>query len=208
MMVQHLAVLASGGGSNFRAILRAIESGTLPLACPLLVSNTPRAGALAIAREHGCAAVVLNPRDYDREADYTDALIGLLEQYRIDLVALAGYLRKIPARVVAAFRHRMVNIHPALLPDFGGPGLYGRQVHAAVLASGVRQSGATIHFVDEEYDTGPIILQAQVPILPGDTPETLAARVLSEEHRLYPRVLGLLARGRISVNGRQVAVEP
>ena len=204
--MQRLAVMASGGGSNFRAILRAIDTGTLPLACPLLVSNTPKAGALGIARNHGRHAIVLNPRDFHHESTYAAALLDLFRQHHIDLVALAGYLKKIPTEVVAAFRHRMINIHPALLPDFGGQGLYGRHVHTAVLAAGATESGATIHFVDEQYDTGPIILQERVPVLPDDTPESLGARVLSLEHTLYPRALRLLAQRMISVSDRQVSI--
>ena len=205
-MAQHLAVMASGGGSNFRAILHAIEAGTLPLRCPLLVSNRSSAGALKIAESHGVTAVVINPAAYEAEADYVAALMDLFARHQIDLVALAGYLKKVPVPVVRAFRHRMVNIHPALLPDFGGPGLYGLRVHAAVLAAGARQSGATIHFVDEEYDTGPCILQEQVPVLADDTPQTLAARVLAVEHKLYPKALALLAQDRIRVNGRVVTI--
>lgn len=205
-MMQSLAVMASGSGSNFRAILKAIESGALPLVCPLLVSNTRRAGALAIARAHGCRAVVLNPRAFADECSYADALLGLFRQHRIELVALAGYLKKIPPMVVAAYRHRMVNIHPALLPDFGGRGLYGRHVHAAVLSARAAESGATVHFVDEQYDTGPVILQQRVAVLPDDTPDSLAARVLAVEHKLYPKALRLLALGRIHVDGRKVSI--
>ncbi len=205
-MMQRLAVLASGSGSNFRAILQAIEAETLPLSCPLLVSNTHRAAALAIASDYGCEAVVLKPREFSHEQAYADALLGLFGQHKIELVALAGYLKKVPPRVVAAFRHRMVNIHPALLPDFGGRGLYGRHVHAAVLAAAAKQSGATVHFVDEEFDTGPIILQERVPVLPHDTPASLAARVLAVEHQLYPKALCLLAQGKVCVHGRQVTV--
>jgi len=201
-MAQRLAVLASGGGSNFRAILHAIGTGILPLTCPLLISNTPRAGALRIARDHGCTAVVL-----DSSGDgHANALLKLLKKHRIDLIALAGYLKKVPPVVVAAYRHRMLNIHPALLPDFGGAGYYGMRVHAAVLASGAQQSGATVHFVDNEYDTGPILLQDRVPVMPDDTPAKLAKRVLALEHRLYPQALQLLAQGLVRIDGRQVFI--
>ena len=200
--------MASGSGSNYEAILQATHSGVLPLDCPLLISNTPSAGALHIAVSHGCSPQVLNPRMYPSESHYTDALLGVLREHRIDYVALAGYLRKIPAPVVTAFRHRMVNIHPALLPAFGGKGLYGRRVHAAVLQAGVAVSGATVHFVDEHYDTGPIILQQSVPVLAHDTPSSLAARVLAIEHVLYPRALRLLALGRVRVQDRTVTILP
>jgi len=201
-MTQRLAVLASGGGSNFRAILHAIGTEILTLTCPLLISDNSRAGALRIARDHGCTAAVMDPR----QAEHAEALLNLLGKHRIDFIALAGYLKKVPPAVVAAYRHRMLNIHPALLPDFGGPGYYGMRVHAAVLAAGAQQSGATVHFVDDEYDTGPILLQERVPVMPEDTPTTLATRVLALEHRLYPRALQLLAEGLVHLDGRQVFI--
>jgi len=137
---------------------------------------------------------------------HANALLKLLKKHRIDLIALAGYLKKVPPVVVAAYRHRMLNIHPALLPDFGGAGYYGMRVHAAVLASGAQQSGATVHFVDNEYDTGPILLQDRVPVMPDDTPAKLAKRVLALEHRLYPQALQLLAQGLVRIDGRQVFI--
>lgn len=201
-----LAVFASGGGSNFQSILDAIDSGTLPATVVLCVSNTPKAGALVRAERHDVATAILDPRSFDTEDAYTPALTKVLEDHAVNFIALAGYLRKIPASVVNAYRGRMLNIHPALLPSFGGHGLYGRRVHEAVLAYGARWSGATIHLVDEEYDTGPIVLQEPVPVLPDDTPETLAARVLRVEHRLYPQALRLFAEGRITLEGRIVHV--
>ena len=201
-----LAVFASGDGTNFQAILDAVESGTLPITVALCLSNTPKAGALARAERHGIPTAVLDPRDFETEAPYVEALMRVLDEHRVNFIALAGYMRKIPAAVVAAFRRRMLNIHPALLPAFGGKGLYGRRVHEAVLADGARRSGATVHLVDEEYDTGPIVLQEPVPVLPDDTPETLAGRVLQIEHRLYPQALRLFAEGRIVVQGRKVLI--
>jgi formyltetrahydrofolate-dependent phosphoribosylglycinamide formyltransferase len=203
----HLAVFASGGGTNFQAILDAVAQGALPLTVALCVSNTPKAGALARARWHGVPTAILDPRDFATEAAYVAALMDVLGEQAVNFIALAGYMRKIPAAVVAAFRGRMLNIHPALLPAFGGKGLYGRRVHEAVLAYGARWTGATVHLVDEEYDTGPIVLQEPVPVLPGDTPETLAARVLPVEHRLYPHALRLFAEGRVRVEGRLVQLE-
>ena len=182
-----LAVFASGGGSNLQAIL---DCGDFNIV--LVVSNTPRAGALERARRAGVDTAVLDPAGYCGEAAYVAALIAALDDRDVDAIALAGYLRKIPAAVVAAYRGSMVNIHPALLPAFGGKGLYGRRVHEAVIKAGVRESGATVHFVDEEYDTGPILLQDSVPVYPDDTPDSLAGRVLALEHALYPRALRLL----------------
>ena len=202
-----LAVFASGGGTNFQAILDAVERGTLPLTVALCLSNTPKAGALMRARRHDVPTATLNPRDFETEAAYVAALMAVLGEHGVNFIALAGYMRKIPVAVVEAFRGRMLNIHPAFLPSFGGKGLYGRRVHEAVLAYGARWSGATVHLVDEEYDTGPIVLQEPVPVLPGDTPETLAERVLRVEHWLYPQALRLFAEDRVTVDGRIVRIE-
>jgi formyltetrahydrofolate-dependent phosphoribosylglycinamide formyltransferase len=149
----------------------------------LVLSNRRDAGALARARLHGVPAEVL--RDAADGAEWLDRL----GRYRVDLVVLAGYLKLVPPSVVARYRQRIVNIHPALLPAFGGPGMYGRRVHEAVLRSGARESGATVHLVDEVYDRGAILAQRRVPVLPDDTPEQLAARVLEVEHRLLPAVV-------------------
>ena len=202
-----LAVFASGGGTNFQAILDAVERGTLPLTVALCLSNTPKAGALMRARRHGVSTAILDPCDFETEAAYVAKLMAVLDEHGVNFIVLAGYMRKIPAAVVEAFRGRMLNIHPALLPSFGGKGLYGRRVHEAVLAYGARWTGVTVHLVDEEYDTGPIVLQEPVPVLADDTPETLAERVLRIEHRLYPQALRLFAEGRVSVEGRIVRIE-
>jgi len=178
-------VLVSGGGTNLQALLDALRES--PLARVVrVISNRPDAGALGRARQAGVPAIVLqNP------GDAAELLAALGDA---QLVVLAGYLKLVPAAVVSRFRGRMINIHPALLPDFGGPGMYGRRVHAAVLASGAKESGATVHFADEAFDRGAIIAQEKVRVEPGDTPETLAARVLEAEHRLLPRVVLDLAR--------------
>lgn len=177
-----LAVCVSGLGSNLLALLDAL--GRSPLAQVVLVlCNRPDTPALERARERGIPAVGLD--------DYRDAdeWLRRLAAERVDLVVLAGYLKLVPAPVIAAYRGRIVNIHPALLPAFGGPGMYGRRVHQAVLESGASVSGATVHLVDEHYDRGEILAQARVPVLPGDTAESLAARVLAAEHRLLPAVI-------------------
>ena len=181
-----VAVLASGGGTNLQALLDACGPAA-PARVTRVVSNRADAGALERARAAGIPAVVL--RD---PADAAELIAALGDA---DLVVLAGYLKLIPAAAVARFPRRMINIHPALLPAFGGPGMYGHRVHAAVLASGATTSGATVHYVDEQYDRGPIIAQRTVPVLPGDTAETLAARVLAVEHELLPQVVLELARG-------------
>lgn len=203
-----VAVFASGGGSNFQAILDAIARGELRCAVRLCVSNKPAAGALERARKAGVPTAVLDPAAFADEDTYAAALLETLARHEVDLVVLAGYMKKIPSAVVRTFHGRMLNIHPALLPAFGGKGMYGRRVHEAVLAHGVRWTGATVHLVDEEYDTGPIVLQEPVPVLPGDTPETLAARVLEAEHRIYPEAVRLFAEDRIAVDGRIVRIQP
>lgn len=186
-----VAVLASGGGTNLQALLDACGPAA-PARVTRVVSNRADAAALERARAAGIPAVVL--RD---PADAAELLAALGDA---DLVVLAGYLKLIPAAAVARFPRRMINIHPALLPAFGGPGMYGHRVHAAVLASGATESGATVHYVDEQYDRGPIIAQRTVPVLPGDTAETLAARVLAVEHELLPQVVLELA-GRLQTEG-------
>lgn len=178
-------MLVSGGGTNLQALLDALHDSPIARVARV-ISNRPDAGALARAVRAGVPTTVL--RDPDDPAELQSALAGA------QLVVLAGYLKLVHASVVARFRGRMINIHPALLPDFGGPGMYGRRVHEAVLASGAKESGVSVHFVDEEFDRGAIIAQERVPVEPGDTPETLAARVLKAEHRLLPRVVLDLAR--------------
>jgi phosphoribosylglycinamide formyltransferase-1 len=181
-MTMRVAVAVSGRGSNLEALLRGLGAGA-PAQVVLVLSNRPDAGALERARAHGIEAEVLpDPAD---AADW----LARLERHRIDLVVLAGYLKLVPAAVIAGYRRRIVNVHPALLPAFGGPGMYGHHVHEAVLRSGARESGATVHLVDEVYDRGAILAQLRVPVLPGDTPERLAARVLEVEHRLLPAVV-------------------
>jgi len=180
-----VAVLVSGGGTNLQALLDALrESPLARVAC--VISNRPDAGALDRARQAGVPATVL-----ENPGDAAELLAALADA---QLVVLAGYLKLVPAAVVSRFRGRMINIHPALLPDFGGPGMYGRRVHAAVLASGAKESGVTVHFADEAFDRGAIIAQERVRVEPGDTPDSLAARVLEAEHRLLPRIVLELAR--------------
>jgi formyltetrahydrofolate-dependent phosphoribosylglycinamide formyltransferase len=189
-MTMRVAVAASGRGSNLEALLRAL-TGRAPARVVLVLSNRQEAGALALARRYAVPAEVLSD-----PADATEWLTRL-GRHRVDLVVLAGYLKLVPPGVIARYRHRIVNVHPALLPAFGGRGMYGHHVHEAVLASGARESGATVHLVDEEYDRGAILARGRVPVLPGDTPGVLAARVLEVEHRLLPAVvLAAAAAGR------------
>ncbi|HEU4762058.1 MAG TPA: phosphoribosylglycinamide formyltransferase [Gemmatimonadales bacterium] len=187
-MPMRVAVCVSGGGSNLEALFDAFASPDDAVDIALVLSDRASAGGLERARRRAVPAEVLaNP-------DNADEWLRRLEAHRIELVVLAGYLKRVPPPVVARYHRRIINIHPALLPAFGGQGMYGKRVHAAVLASGRRESGCTVHLVDEEYDQGPILAQRRVPVLPDDTVESLAARVLAAEHQLLPAVVREAAR--------------
>ena len=197
----NIAVFVSGTGSNLRAIHDAIEQGTLDARICLVLASRPDAPALEWASRQNIPTAVA-ARD---STDAATAMLAPLGTYNADFIALAGFLRRVPAAVVREFRHRMLNIHPALLPSFGGSGMYGRHVHEAVLSAGVKVSGATVHVVDEEYDRGPIVMQQCVPVLEDDTVSTLAARVLEVEHRLFSQALQLFAENRVYIeNGRAI----
>jgi phosphoribosylglycinamide formyltransferase 1 len=200
----NIGVFASGRGSNFQAILSAIELGNLPARVTVLVSNKGDAGAFEIAHSRSIPAVHLSQKQFTDEALYGTAMLALLKSHNVEFIALAGYLKKIPVVVVREYRHRILNIHPALLPSFGGQGMYGHHVHEAVLASGAKISGATVHLVDEEYDRGPIVLQKTVAVEEHDTPDTLAAKVLKIEHEIYPLALKAFAEDRVTTHGRSV----
>lgn len=193
-MTMRVAVAASGRGSNLQALLRALGPGA-PARVVLVLSERPAAGALALARAHEVPTAQL--------ADPADAAewLAALERQAVDLLVLAGYLKLVPSGVIERYRGRIINIHPALLPGFGGRGMYGHRVHEAVLASGARESGASVHLVDEVYDRGEVLARARVPVHPGDDPGRLAARVLEAEHRLLPAVVLAAARA-----GRPVPV--
>lgn len=205
----NIAVFGSGRGSNFQAILTAIQQGTISEASVCLVlSNNSGAGLLEIARANGIPAVHMSRKNFLGEEEYVDALLDILHGHGTNFIALAGYMKQVPSRVISTYRDRILNIHPALLPRFGGKGMYGIHVHEAVIAAGEDVSGATVHLVDEEYDRGPIVLQRTVPVAPGETPETLAAKVLQIEHTLYPEALRLFAAGRIVIHHRTVTILP
>ena len=190
----NIAVLGSGRGSNFQAILAAIQQGRIPnVRIALVISNNSGAGILEIARNNSLPAVHLSHRQFPTEDEFVDALLSLLRVHGVNFIVLAGYMKRIHPRVIEAYRRRIINIHPALLPRHGGPGMYGHHVHEAVIAAGDRLSGATVHFVDEEYDHGSIVLQKTVSVAPDDTPETLAAKVLDIEHEIYPEAIRRLA---------------
>jgi phosphoribosylglycinamide formyltransferase 1 len=195
-----LGFLASHGGSNLQAILDAIAAGRLPAQACLVISNNSGAGALERARAVGVAALHLSSGTHPDPDALDRAMLDALRAHGVELVVCAGYMRRVGPRVLAAYRRRVLNVHPALLPRFGGQGMFGLRVHAAVLAAGERVTGVTIHLVDEVYDHGPILAQAPVPVQPGDTPETLQARVLESEHRLYPETLRRIALGELALD--------
>ena len=200
-----VGVLASGRGSNLQAIIDAIEAGRIDATIVLVLSNKKDAAALERARKHGLTEVFLDPKPFAGQPDsreaYDRAVLDVLRKHDVELVLLAGYMKIVTPVLVKAYENRMMNIHPSLLPSF--PGLDAQK---RALAHGVKLSGCTVHFVTEGVDEGPIIIQAAVPILEGDTPEALAARILVEEHKIYPKAVQLYAEGRLKVDSRIVRV--
>lgn len=196
-----IAVLASGSGSNLQAIIDEIQSGLLPAELVLVLSDKPQAYALQRAEAAGVATKVLLPADFASREDYDAELVRLLKASGAEAVALAGYMRLVTPVLLQAFPQRVLNIHPALLPSF--PGLHGQR---QAFEYGVKVAGCTVHFVDEGMDSGPIILQAPVPVLEDDDAERLAARILEQEHIIYPLALRLLAEGKLHIEGRRVRI--
>lgn len=203
-----IGILASHGGSNFQAIFDRCVSREVPAQVGVVISNNSRSRAIERARTQGLPWAHLSSHTHSDPAELDRAILACLRSHGVDLVVLAGYMKKLGDETLAAYADRIINIHPALLPAFGGQGMYGERVHKAVIASGARVSGATVHLVDENYDSGPIIAQEVVKVFEDDTPETLAARVLRVEHTLYPAVVRLFAEGRVEVTGGRVVVRP
>jgi phosphoribosylglycinamide formyltransferase 1 len=203
-----VGVLVSGGGSNLQALVDACRAGAVPAEIAVVISNVPAAFALVRARQCGIPAAVFDHRTFGSPEAFEAEVRAALDRQRVGLVCLAGFLRILSPGFVDAFAGRIMNIHPALLPAFGGKGMYGERVHRAVLAAGVRISGCTVHFVTAVPDGGPIIAQAAVPVEDDDTPHTLAARVGREERRLYPLAVALFAQGRLRIEGNRVRTLP
>ena len=203
-----LTAFASGRGSNLLAIMKNIDAGLLNAKVVGVISNNSKSGALQAARERSIPGFHISRLHFVSDQDYERHILNVLDELRTDLVILAGYMKIVPESVVRAYKNRMLNIHPALLPAFGGQGLYGENVHKAVLDYGCKVSGVTVHLVDAEYDTGAPVMQRCVPVLDDDTPQTLAARILEEEHRIYTDAIRLFADGRIEIKGRRVRVLP
>jgi formyltetrahydrofolate-dependent phosphoribosylglycinamide formyltransferase len=199
-----LGVLLSGTGRTLENLLAYIERGELAARVAVVISSRPGVRGLAIAEAHGIPSATIERREHADDEAFSAAVYAVLAPYEPGLLVSAGYLRKLVIR--PEWAGRMMNIHPSLLPAFGGRGMYGHHVHEAVLAYGVKLTGCTAHFVDNEYDHGPIILQRAVPVLEDDTPDSLAARVFAEECRLYPEAIRLFAAGRLAVEGRQVRI--
>lgn len=197
-----IGVLASGGGTNLQAIIDGCQAGSLAAEIAVVITNNPGAGALARAGQAGIKTLCINHRDFSQREDFDNAVVNALRDNKVDLVVLAGFMRIITQTFIAAFPERIINIHPALLPAF--PGLHVQQ---QAIDYGARFSGCTVHFVDGGVDTGPIIMQAVVPIMPEDTADTLAARILEQEHKAYPRAIQLIAEGRVHVDGRKVSID-
>lgn len=203
-----LAVLVSGGGTNLQAVIDAIDAGTITNAkIDVVISNNANAYALERAKNHGIEGMCISPKAYGSREQFNDALTQTIVGRGIDLVVLAGYLVIIPPQLIAAYKNRIINIHPSLIPSFCGTGFYGLKVHEAALKRGVKVTGATCHFVDEGTDTGPIILQKAVDILPDDTPKTLQRRVMEQaEWVIMPKAIDLIANGRIRVSDGVVTI--
>ena len=203
-----LAVLVSGGGTNLQAISDASSAGKITNACiSVVISNNANAYALERARAHGIEALCISPKDFESREAFNQAFLDKLNSYNVDLVVLAGFLVVLPEMMIKEYTNRIVNIHPSLIPSFCGKGFYGLKVHEGVLARGVKVTGATVHFVDEGTDTGPIILQKAVEVEQGDTPEVLQRRVMEQaEWVILPKAIDLIANGKVSVEDGHVII--
>jgi phosphoribosylglycinamide formyltransferase-1 len=192
-----IGFLASHGGSNMQAIIDACKSGKLQASPAVVISNNSNSGAIGRAKTEGVPYYYLSGKTHPGPGELDDAILDAFLRHSVDIVVLAGYMKKLGPKILTHFRGRILNVHPALLPKFGGEGMFGIHVHEAVIAAGEKESGVTIHFVDEQYDTGAILAQTRVPVKPDDTPETLAARVLEQEHILYAETLQRIVTGEI-----------
>lgn len=203
-----LAVCVSGGGTNLQAIIDAIDNGTITNAkISVVISNNKDVYALERAKNHGIEGICISPKDYESRAEFNKAFLDKLDSYEVDLVVLAGFLVVIPEEMIAKYRNRIINIHPSLIPSFCGTGYYGLKVHEGVLSRGVKVTGATVHFVDEGTDTGPIIMQKAVEVKQGDTPKELQQRVMEEaEWIIMPKAIDLIANGKVSVEDGKVII--
>jgi phosphoribosylglycinamide formyltransferase-1 len=201
-----LAVFVSGRGTNLLNIIKKREDGFLKSKVTLVVSDH-QCEAIGRSREAGISTMVADPKNFTTEAEFGNALLNILRECGIDFIVLAGFLKKVPEVVVESFRNKIINVHPALLPSFGGKGMYGLNVHEAVLDYGCKVSGATVHIVDTEYDHGPVVLQKCVSVESADTPESLATKIHQLEYELVPEAIKLFEENRIRIEGRRVFLQ-
>lgn len=202
-----IAVFASGKGSNLNAIINAINNGMIPntqIVC--VISNNSDSGALQIGKNFGISSYHISRKQFISDDKYNTAIMKVLESHNTNFIVLAGYMKLLDTSIVQRYRNRILNIHPALLPKYGGKGMYGRYVHEKVLACGEKYSGVTVHIVDEEYDHGPIVLQVQVEISDKETPESLERKIQNLEHKIYPEAIKLFAEGRVKVENQIVKI--
>lgn len=204
--MKKIGVLVSGGGTNLQAIIDGVENGSIQARIGVVVSNKEGVYALKRAADHGISSVVIDHRAYSSCVDFSRAILACLNRYSIDLVCLAGFMRILDRVLINSYLYRILNIHPALLPAFGGKGMYGHHVHEAVIASGAKYSGATVHFVTPETDAGPIIAQGIVPVADDDTPDSLAAKVLKIEHQIYPQAINLVLEEKLEIEGYRTRI--
>lgn len=204
-----IAVCVSGGGTNLQAIIDAVENGSITnTEIKVVISNNKNAYALERAKNHNIEGICISPKDYESRAEFNKAFLEKLDSYEVDLVVLAGFLVVIPPEMIAKYRNRIINVHPSLIPSFCGTGFYGLKVHEGALARGVKVTGATVHFVDEGTDTGPIILQKAVYIENGDTAEVLQKRVMEQaEWVILPKAIDLIANGKVSIVDGHAVIE-
>ena len=204
-----VAVCVSGGGTNLQAIIDAVENGTITnTEIKVVISNNKNAYALERAKNHNIEGICISPKDYETRAEFNKAFLEKLDSYEVDLVVLAGFLVVIPPEMIAKYRNRIINVHPSLIPSFCGTGFYGLKVHEGALERGVKVTGATVHFVDEGTDTGPIVLQKAVYIENGDTPEVLQKRVMEQaEWVILPKAIDLIANNKVTIVDGKAIVE-
>lgn len=203
----NLIVLASGGGTNLQAIIDHVEAGKLNAQIKVVISNNSKAGALERARNHNIPAIHLNHKQFVTPEEFDQKLLSILEENHTDMLVLAGYMKMLSPVIIREYKNRIINIHPALLPSFGGPGMYGIHVHEAVIKSGVKVTGVTVHMVDEVYDHGAIVMQKTVPVMDDDTPESLAERVLKVEHQAYSEALQLFAEEKVEIKDNRAFIK-
>lgn len=202
--MKRIGALVSGGGSNLQAIIDAIKEDRLQAEIGVVISNKAGVYALERAEQNGIPTVVIDHKSFNSVVEFSQAILECLKRYQVDLVCLAGFLRILDRVVIDAYPNRILNIHPALLPAFGGKGMYGHHVHEAVIASGTKYTGATVHIVTPETDVGPIITQGIVGVADDDTPESIAAKVLKVEHQIYPEAIRLLLEDQVVIDGLRV----